>query len=298
LTISESSHHFFRKVRLTVYSDAFNPRGDGYQDPGVSSAGAGASTASYDWVDVSIATDTGGSIRIPAAKNGVFGLRPSFGALSNEGVMLEGEYFDAVGYHTRSPYLLRDFGKEWLAENNQLVANYSRLPRKIIMPSHLWPVANNDSQEIFDDWVGQLAGFLNATVEVASIDEYWNATAHADKPNTNFWDYMQMVGFHLIWRNQLAKVINPFKDAYAAAFGGRTPFINPFPSARFATGAATTEEDVQESYHRFTYFRDWFGKEVVKADSESCSESLFLIPLATGEQVSATIHSTHPSFAD
>ncbi|KAL4782638.1 amidase signature domain-containing protein [Aspergillus varians] len=264
------------------YHDAFNPRGDGYQDPGVSSAGSGAATGSYDWVDVAIGTDTGGSIRIPAGKNGVFGLRPSFGALSNEGVMEEGEFFDSVGFHTRSPYMLQHFGNKWLSSNSQLTTEYNRFPSKIIIPSHLWPVANNDSQVVFDEWIEKLASFLNATVERSSIDEYWNATAHVDNPGTDFWSHMQMVGFNLIWKNQLKKVIEPFHAAYAAAFGGRTPAINPFPTARYASAANVTEEDYNVAYERFTYFRDWFGKNVVKSDPQSCSESLFVIPMATG----------------
>ncbi|KAL5335416.1 amidase signature domain-containing protein [Aspergillus crustosus] len=267
------------------YHDAFNPRGDGYQDPGVSSAGSGAATASYDWVDVAIGTDTGGSIRIPAGKNGVFGLRPSFGALSNEGVMEEGEFFDSIGYHTRSPYLLQSFGKEWLASSSQLRTTYTKFPRKIIVPTNLWPVANNASQAVFEEWIEKLATFLNATVENSSIDEYWNATAHVDHPDTDFWSHMQMVGFNLIWRNQLAKVIEPFRAAYAAAFGGRSPFINPFPAARYVSAANGTQEDYDIAYEKFTYFRQWFGKEVVKSDSESCSESLFMIPMATGDTV-------------
>lgn len=267
-------------------SDAFNPRGDGYQDPGVSSAGAGASTAAYDWVDVSIATDTGGSIRIPASKNGVFGLRPSFGALLNEGVMLEGEYFDAVGYHTRSPELLRSFGKAWLADSQQLITNHTRFHRKLIVPSNLWPVTNNASQAVFAEWISKLSKFLNATIETTSIGEYWNATAHEEKPNTEFFDYMRTVGFNLIWKNQIEKVIDPFRADYAAANDGRTPFINPFPTARFLSAANVTQEDVDVSYERFTFFRDWFGKNVVKADKESCSESLFLHPMFTGDVVS------------
>jgi hypothetical protein len=95
-----------------------------------------------------------------------------------------------------------------------------------------------------------------------------------------------MVGFNLIWRNQLAKVIEPFRAAYAAAFGGRTPFINPFPAARYESAANVMQEDCDTAHERFTHFRKWFGENVVKADDGSCSESLFVIPMATGDTVS------------
>ncbi|KAL4936750.1 amidase signature domain-containing protein [Aspergillus oleicola] len=265
------------------YHDAFNPRGDGYQDPGVSSAGSGAATASYDWVDVAIGTDTGGSIRIPAGKNGVFGIRPSFGALSNEGVLEEGEYFDAVGFHTRSPYTLQSFGKTWLSASEQLTTKYDSFPSKIIVPTNLWPVSNNASQVVFDEWIGKLASFLNATIEESSIDTYWNATAHKNYPGTDFWSFMEMVGFNIIWRNQLQKVIEPFRAAYEAAFGGRSPFINPFPAARYESAANITQEDSDVAYERFSYFKEWFGENVVRSDEGSCSESLFVIPMATGD---------------
>jgi Asp-tRNA(Asn)/Glu-tRNA(Gln) amidotransferase A subunit family amidase len=40
------------------YHCPFNPRGDGYLTPDGSSSGAGASLAAYDWLDISMATDS------------------------------------------------------------------------------------------------------------------------------------------------------------------------------------------------------------------------------------------------
>jgi hypothetical protein len=57
--------------------DPFNARGDGYQDPSSSSAGAGSASSNYEWVDFNLGSDTGGSIRAPAAYGGVYGNRPS-----------------------------------------------------------------------------------------------------------------------------------------------------------------------------------------------------------------------------
>ncbi|KAG8162641.1 hypothetical protein KVR01_007119 [Diaporthe batatas] len=64
----------------------FNPRGDGYQSPSGSTTGGGASLATYDWLDYSIGTDTSGSIRWPAAYNGLFGMRVSTGTDTLEGI--------------------------------------------------------------------------------------------------------------------------------------------------------------------------------------------------------------------
>jgi Asp-tRNA(Asn)/Glu-tRNA(Gln) amidotransferase A subunit family amidase len=61
------------------YLAPFNARGDGYQDPGSSSAGPGAAIDAYSWLDIALGTDSGGSIRIPADLNGVYGNRPSHG---------------------------------------------------------------------------------------------------------------------------------------------------------------------------------------------------------------------------
>lgn len=40
------------------YQMAFNPRADGYQIPGGSSSGGAAAIAAYDWLDLSVVTDS------------------------------------------------------------------------------------------------------------------------------------------------------------------------------------------------------------------------------------------------
>lgn len=70
------------------YHSPFSPRGDGYQDPSSSSAGAGASMASYPWLDLALGSDTGGSIRGPSEVGGLFGNRPTHGLVSLDGGQL------------------------------------------------------------------------------------------------------------------------------------------------------------------------------------------------------------------
>jgi aspartyl-tRNA(Asn)/glutamyl-tRNA(Gln) amidotransferase subunit A len=69
--------------------------------PGGSSGGSGAALAA-DLCIGALGSDTGGSIRIPAHLNGVSGLRPTFGTVSNRGVFPISWSFDTVGPMARS----------------------------------------------------------------------------------------------------------------------------------------------------------------------------------------------------
>ena len=69
--------------------------------PGGSSGGSGAAVAARECFGA-LGTDAGGSIRIPAALNGVSGIRPTFGRVSNAGVLGHVWSCDAVGPICRS----------------------------------------------------------------------------------------------------------------------------------------------------------------------------------------------------
>jgi aspartyl-tRNA(Asn)/glutamyl-tRNA(Gln) amidotransferase subunit A len=69
--------------------------------PGGSSGGSGAALAA-DLAIGALGTDTGGSIRMPSAFNGVTGLRPTIGAVSNSGVFPAAASLDTVGPMARS----------------------------------------------------------------------------------------------------------------------------------------------------------------------------------------------------
>ena len=64
--------------------------------PGGSSGGSGAALAAR-YCEASLGTDTGASVRIPASLNGVVGIRPTFGAISNRGVHPVAFTQDTVG---------------------------------------------------------------------------------------------------------------------------------------------------------------------------------------------------------
>lgn len=81
------------------YGDMHNPW-DVERLAGGSSGGAGSAVASGQ-LPLAIGTDTGGSVRIPAALCGITGLKPTYGRISRHGVVPLAWSFDHVGPMTR-----------------------------------------------------------------------------------------------------------------------------------------------------------------------------------------------------
>jgi amidase len=78
--------------------------------PGGSSCGSAAGLAA-GLFDFSIGSDTAGSVRIPASYCGLYGIRPSWGAVNATGALPLGPSFDTVGWFAREAALLRRVGE-------------------------------------------------------------------------------------------------------------------------------------------------------------------------------------------
>ncbi|MDP2694842.1 MAG: amidase [Gallionella sp.] len=77
--------------------------------PGGSSSGSAAAVAG-GLVDFALGTDTAGSMRIPASYCGIYGFRPTHGAISLQGVHPMAPSFDAAGWFARTPEMLARVG--------------------------------------------------------------------------------------------------------------------------------------------------------------------------------------------
>ncbi len=82
------------------FGRAINPHGEG-RTPGGSSGGSAAAVAA-GLCDGALGTDTLGSVRIPAAYCGVYGLKPTRDAVSQRGLELVVAEFDTIGPLTRT----------------------------------------------------------------------------------------------------------------------------------------------------------------------------------------------------
>ncbi|KAI4989680.1 hypothetical protein ZWY2020_038043 [Hordeum vulgare] len=81
------------------YGTTANPCAPGHVPGGSSSGSVVAVAASL--ADFALGTNTGGSVRVPAAYCGIFGLRPSHRVVSAENVVPMAQMFDTVGWFAR-----------------------------------------------------------------------------------------------------------------------------------------------------------------------------------------------------
>jgi amidase len=90
------------------YGTPVNARAPG-RLPGGSSSGSAAAVGAGA-CDLALGSDTGGSVRVPAALNGIYGIRTSHGRVSVSGAMPMAPSFDTVGWFAAGPGLLRKLG--------------------------------------------------------------------------------------------------------------------------------------------------------------------------------------------
>jgi aspartyl-tRNA(Asn)/glutamyl-tRNA(Gln) amidotransferase subunit A len=117
--------------------------------PGGSSSGTAVAVAS-GLVPVGIGTDTGGSIRVPAAFNGLVGYKPSTGRVDKTGVFVLSDSLDTIGplAHTVEDCVLLDCAMRGLPATCPLPAPLQGL--RVVVPSNV----------VFDDIEPDVAAAL------------------------------------------------------------------------------------------------------------------------------------------
>ncbi|KAF2003629.1 amidase signature enzyme [Amniculicola lignicola CBS 123094] len=248
------------------YHEAFNPRGDGYQDTSSSSSGAGASTGAYPWLDVSLGSDTGGSVRGPAQVQGVYGNRPSTGIVVLDHTMSMSPVLDTAGLLARDPLIWIAAAKAMYGENLTMTNSY---PSQVT--TFDWPTeADSVADTLLIDFLANITNFLSANSTEVNITAEWTEDYPSMDPLSIFLNITYPI---LIAKQQMPLVRDPFYRDYAAKYDGRRPFVDPVPLLRWGW-ATNNSATVDEAVANKTMFMNWWKSTVLIPDEETCSQSI------------------------
>lgn len=261
------------------YHDPWNARGDGYMSTGGSSSGSGSAVVAYDWVDFTLGSDTGGSVRFPARFGGVYGYKPTHGIYNLTGILVGIAEQDTPGFLARSPEIFTRVGRIW-AEGKPLVSLPGTLPRKMLRFDEQPNITQPAAAAMIDSFFLEMAQVLNLSDEDSmNITEsfvegnasqtnppesptLFMANVYSDQNNVQCWD----------------EIGEPLTAAYGAISGreGASPPVDPPVNLTFVDGQnETTRARYPESQRRRQVFGDWFNEYMLPSNNETCSEYLF-----------------------
>lgn len=256
----------------------YNPRGDGCQKPSSSSTGSAVAAAAYEWVDFTIGTDTGGSIRHPAGVNGIFGQRPSHGLISLDGVLGATDLFNTVGIFARTVKTFSDVGSYLVSPRK-----HPQLEAKVPRYNLLYPTRAPQTQTPDQHHGGQHRWFPHPSVETAfwteaekqiegmlvtlestlnceripfNINELWRATPPIGQPRS----LDEAVG-HIYSALTTASAIHGGLDIFISDFrtanNGASPKISELVSKRLDHGRSLKPAKLAEALEAMQAFRTW-----------------------------------------
>jgi Asp-tRNA(Asn)/Glu-tRNA(Gln) amidotransferase A subunit family amidase len=148
--------------------------------PGGSSSGP-ASAVALGQATIGLGTDTAGSIRVPASYQGIWGLRPTHGAIPMTGVASLAPSYDAVGYLTREGETLLAVASVGLAG-----APFTRPGQRVLVPdAPVTPYA--DVQSAFREATAALAPNADRVTlpDFAELVEAFRVTQRAEAWRAN-----------------------------------------------------------------------------------------------------------------
>ena len=134
------------------YGTPVNARAPG-RLPGGSSAGSAAACGA-NLCDFALGSDTGGSVRVPASFNGIYGLRPTHERIEHSGVADMAPSFDVPGWFAATPGVFRKVGSVLL--DNRRVAG--KIDRVVVL------------EDAFDQAEEPVADLLRTLLEFMSDD--------------------------------------------------------------------------------------------------------------------------------
>lgn len=256
----------------------YNPRGDGQQKASSSSAGSAVAAAAYDWLDLTVGTDTGGSIRHPAGVQGLYGQRCSSVQTHLEGVLGATDLFNTVGIFARQVDIFCRAGSQLLSpllpncrptKKRKINLLYPTRRAQLTNPDqhhggqHRWfPNPDVDrntwsqAEKLIDAAMVQLETALKCERIAFNINELWRVTPPMGQARS----LDEAVGsiYSVITSSSAVHTFaDKFFEDYAAAHGGKKPRVSSLVQRRLEYGRQISKQAFQEALESMQAFSQW-----------------------------------------
>ncbi|KAK1225315.1 hypothetical protein PQX77_011733 [Marasmius sp. AFHP31] len=255
---------------------SWNPRGDGMLTVVASSSGSASAIAGYEWLDLTVGSDTRGSVRKPASMIGVYGIRPTLGSASLEGVVPLSVEMDTAGLFLRDPWSFHSVVKEFYRGSPVTRGeHFSRLPSRLLYPTDHFPAQSPEAQSLYDTFLGALAE-LNITKHPINLTQALSPL-FPDQQFSQFQSFSNRLTEYNSW-NQVGK---PLTEWYQQRYG-HAPRLDPMPNIMFVRGEQHSKEAYLEAVAYKRGFASALEETLFEYDAESCSDSILVYDTGTG----------------
>jgi amidase len=149
--------------------------------------------------DFALGSDTGGSIRLPASYTGIYGLRPTHGRLSLEGVLPLAPSFDVAGWFARDAETYARIGKVLLQGGD-----WNARPRELLIAEDMFALLGEREKEALQPAIKRIANLYGEprTVKIS------------DRPLRECFELYRIIQAAEVW-----KIHGAWVEKYKPSFG-------------------------------------------------------------------------------
>jgi amidase len=183
---------------------------------GGSSSGSAAVVAA-GVVDFAVGSDTGGSVRLPASFCGTFGMRPTHGRISLDGVCPLAPSFDTCGWFARDPGTFQRVGRALLCDDAP-----APLPSRLLIAQDAMQLAGETVTHALQPALDKVAALVGTPEPVTAGDE----------PITRWMDYFRFLQGAEAWASHGEWITR------------EKPALGPGVKERFAWAPTVSPDDI------------------------------------------------------
>ena len=249
------------------YGAPINPH-DPRRYTGGSSSGSAAATAG-GLVDFALGSDCLGSVRVPAAYNGILGMRPTFHRVPSDGEVPYCESFDMPGFMAASPEIFRKVAEVLLGTDEKL-----ERVKRLVIAKDCFEAVNQNVAEALKPAVDYLKENMDEVKEVIVSKEGLKEWA----------EIFRVIQGYEVWKS------------YGGWVRKYQPHLNRGPKERLEWASTVTMKEYKEAYAKRKGIMEQVGELVADGGVICLPTAASVAPLRTAslEEINATrLQSTH-----